>query len=416
MNYEKKYKEALERCRKEFNFNNLAYSHEEIRERLEHVFPELKDNEDEKIRKELLYYIKQEKNYIESQVKPENSPKLQFLIDAISWLEKQGKKDSQVILPTFTFDDILALQCCMKKAQKDEELYNQLQNLHDRLHDAYWLEKQGEQKPKTKPALEVWKDMRFEVYQQASGNRHEPNCSDDSTKMFSLTDIDEIFEKVAEKQCEKNDDKIVEKSKTEKQRVLLTETNGDANINWDCRSMDDVEVLLNCGLEYIRGLKTNKQKPTDKVEPKFKVGDVMRTLQEAANGITDGMPVVVSIDEKYYHCTSELISIKYQDIYEYPPINRRQNFAWSEEDEKFLNLSLENLAELKNRFGEKYGKVGDCILWLKSLKERYTWKPSDEQMEALYTYIYNPQYFNSPDQRMELVESVYKDLKKLREE
>lgn len=51
MDYEKKYKEALERCKKEFNFNNLAYSHEEIRERLERVFPELKETEDEIVRK-----------------------------------------------------------------------------------------------------------------------------------------------------------------------------------------------------------------------------------------------------------------------------------------------------------------------------------------------------------------------------
>jgi hypothetical protein len=71
-----------------------------------------------------------------------------------------------------------------------------------------WLEKQGEQKPQGKLALEVWKDMRLEVYQQASGNRHEPNYSDDSTKMFSLTDIDEIFEKVAEKQCEQKANEI----------------------------------------------------------------------------------------------------------------------------------------------------------------------------------------------------------------
>lgn len=47
-----------------------------------------------------------------------------------------------------------------------------------------------------------------------------------------------------------------------------------------------------------------------------------------------------------------------------------QNPAWSERDENLLNLSLENLTELKNRFGEKYGKVGDCIHWLKSIKER----------------------------------------------
>lgn len=48
----------------------------------------------------------------------------------------------------------------------------------------------------------------------------------------------------------------------------------------------------------------------------------------------------------------------------------KQNPAWSKEDEKFLNLSIENLTELKNMYGEKYGKVGDCIHWLKSLKER----------------------------------------------
>ena len=68
----------------------------------------------------------------------------------ISWLEKQGEKDSQLIPTTITFDDILALQCCMEiveKVQKDKDLYEQLRSLHNKLHYAYWLEKQGEQKP-----------------------------------------------------------------------------------------------------------------------------------------------------------------------------------------------------------------------------------------------------------------------------
>lgn len=59
-----------------------------------------------------------------------------------------------------------------------------------------WLEKQGE-KLQGKSIMKAWKDMRFEVYAQASGNRHEPNCSDDNTKMFSLNDIEEIIEKIA---------------------------------------------------------------------------------------------------------------------------------------------------------------------------------------------------------------------------
>lgn len=59
-------------------------------------------------------------------------------------------------------------------------------------------------------------------------------------------------------------------------------------------------------------------------EPRFKIGDTMRTLQEAANGITDGLPVVVSIDDESYHCNNEIIYIKNQNDYEYPPMNRKQ--------------------------------------------------------------------------------------------
>ena len=71
----------------------------------------------------------------------------------------------------------------------------------------------------------------------------------------------------------------------------------------------------------------NKVDNANKVEPKFNVGDTMRTLQEANNGYTDGMPVVVSIDNEYYHCTNELIAIKDQDNYEFPPINVKQKPA-----------------------------------------------------------------------------------------
>ena len=66
-----------------------------------------------------------------------------------------------------------------------------------------------------------------------------------------------------EKQGEKTSDKIVEKARTEKQRVLLTETDGSANIDWDCRSLDDVKTLLKCGLEFIRTIEADKQILTD---------------------------------------------------------------------------------------------------------------------------------------------------------
>lgn len=70
-----------------------------------------------------------------------------------------------------------------------------------------------------------------------------------------------------------------------------------------------------------------KQGEKKSIKPKFEVRDTMRTLQEADNGVTYGIPVVVYIDEKYYHCYNELIAIKDQDDYEYPPMNRIQNPA-----------------------------------------------------------------------------------------
>ena len=71
----------------------------------------------------------------------------------------------------------------MKKVQKDEELYNQLQILHDRLHDAYWLEKQGGQKPteKVEPKFKVGDWI-------ADDNGNSYHILSDSYNIFTLGD------------------------------------------------------------------------------------------------------------------------------------------------------------------------------------------------------------------------------------
>ncbi len=81
-NYKKKYEDSLERCKKEFNFDNLAYSHEEIKQRLERVFPELKESEDERIRRGLIAKLSQDKELHHKE---------------IAWLEKQSKQEQLYI-------------------------------------------------------------------------------------------------------------------------------------------------------------------------------------------------------------------------------------------------------------------------------------------------------------------------------
>ena len=44
--------------------------------------------------------------------------------------------------------------------------------------------------------------------------------------------------------------------------------------------------------------------------------------------------------------------------------------TWSKNDEYLRCWTYDNLRELKDRYGEDYGHVGECIEWIKSIKER----------------------------------------------
>ena len=59
-----------------------------------------------------------------------------------------------------------------------------------------------------------------------------------------------------------------------------------------------------------------------------------------------------------------------------------QKPAWSEDDEIKLKVAVAFLKH-PNTIDDNKGIQEKVIDWLQSLKERYTWKPSDEQMEAL---------------------------------
>lgn len=96
-----------------------------------------------------------------------------------------------------------------------------------------------------------------------------------------------------------------------------------------------------------------------------------------------------------------------------------QNPAWGEEDEKMMNKCIEyasNIVPVKatkesglfvdfKRIPDK--KAQD---WLKALKERYTWKPSDEQIKALNHVLLS--YIGSWQPELQ---SLLNDLMKLKE-
>lgn len=60
----------------------------------------------------------------------------------------------------------------------------------------------------------------------------------------------------------------------------------------------------------------------------------------------------------------------------------KQEPVWSEEDVFKVQRICKYLNEAKKYYAD-ITEVRECIDWLKSLEDRYTWKPNDEQMEAL---------------------------------
>ena len=54
---------------------------------------------------------------------------------------------------------------------------------------------------------------------------------------------------------------------------------------------------------------------------------------------------------------------------------------WSEEDEKCLTNAIDACKQISDEDYECSQGYIDAINWLKSLKDRYTWKPSDEHYE-----------------------------------
>ena len=139
MDYEKKYKEALEKA-KSFNkrWQCVGATNSELAlKELKEIFPELKESEDEKIRKALVRFHK-------STIDIDGIKGA----DILAWLEKQGDNNNQNWKPSK--EQINALEHFVRSIGESgyTSPYDDNTNLLNSLiNDLYKLEKQGEQKP-----------------------------------------------------------------------------------------------------------------------------------------------------------------------------------------------------------------------------------------------------------------------------
>ena len=88
--------------------------------------------------------------------------------------------------------------------------------------------------------------------------------------------------------------------------------------------------------------------------------------------------------------------------------------VWSEEDDEHLERILKELENQRQRPINItcLDKIESDYNWLKSIKNRYTWKPSDEQMDML-AKVCSTLHLTSGEN--EIMESIYDALKKLME-
>ena len=172
---------------------------------------------------------------------------------------------------------------------------------------------------------------------------------------------------------------------TKEQRDLLFQKMHEAGYEWDEEKKEPKKI---------------EQKPTDE-----EIKTLLRTEYEKgrADAIAEMQKPVDCID-----CTNSKGCINCEDGNMKETLVQKP--AWSEEDDLILETIIDHIIPDKpfiaNGFTDK-----ELVTWLKTLKQRYTWKPSDEQMEALHdlNLTGNISYAGQGQVLIEL----YNDLKKL---
>lgn len=448
MDYEKKYKEALEKAQ------DILHSSEIVK--ITDIFPELKESEDERIRKNLIEFL----DSVWHLGKNANFDKWGKADCSvwIAWLEKQGENDSNKmpiwkhwkdgiagngegkpiylvkIGNTYSLNSCLGFECdyielseldnLMLEKQGEQKPFNYenaniqqkdfAPKVEPKFHEGEWIVQENIGIYKVIEVCESW----YEVIDNQNNHYSIGFDKEYMCHPWTIQDAKDgdvladdygiyIFEKFDE--CDKNcyvcigayqySQKAYEcehmlcstdaHPATKEQRDLLFQKMKEAGYEWDAENKE---------------LNKIEQKPTDKVEPTSDFEISLKNIMEEAIecGDTHNLkadaellynivqkPTWSEEDEKLFNRICYIIhSAAFENSETNDVGNELGEYAkmmcllkslkdrvqpkqeWSKEDEELMRWSINNLTELKDRFGEEYGKVGDCIIWLKSLKER----------------------------------------------
>ena len=150
--------------------------------------------------------------------------------------------------------------------------------------------------------------------------------------------------------------------------------------------------------------KQSDQKSTNKIEPKFKVGDKVHFINGTSPNYEDDCIVIGEISNGTYYGNWEggYFDIKDQDKYELI----EQKPTWSEEDETTRN-NISHIIRQYDKISKKENQpcwyIGDCLLWIQNIKNRVLlqlkqgWSEEDEsKIDSICLFIqeYGDNYYS----------------------
>lgn len=403
---------------------------------LERLFPELKESEDERIRKDVISFVEQAIDAGYGIISKERKEKW------IAWLEKKGEQkiptegEFPYNNPADTLDG--EIENIWEKLSCDNKFTATKDGFHEVVvHFVNWYEKQGEQKTtdKAEPKFEVgdWivNTITGNVEQIIEITSNEYVCS--GTLIVSF-DNQHLLKKWTIEDAKDGDVlsfnnghgidciELIKSITGKKIEFWFCLTNGNSYEVFDgitpytnLASREDatpatkeqrdtlIKAMADAGYTFDfekKELKRIGHKLADKIEPKFRVkyADSEYNVLEVKD--IDGVT--------FYGIEDEPNHIDYVQAKNCARVDKiEQNPAWSKKDDRILDEIIEEIEANKSNAPDYDIPAYDRFLsFLKSLKERvgcelnctttksgaYRWKPTEKQIMALRWVLNNVPY------------------------
>ena len=374
MDYEKKYKEALGWMQS--LYNGL---HGKTKEDAEHYFPELRKSEDERIRKELIFYLGD---------MPEDTELRNGITnrDVLAWLEKQGEKKPIMNIPTR--EVILAI---WDLGNEWKELTNgsistkygtQLDYIQKHWHESeyYLREKQGEQKvpindfkAKNWYVSEVDGKIHDMTYNPA--DKVEPKFKvrdwivNDQGSAFQIAYIDTenyryVFEIGGYTKEEMNYENIAFANNHYRKWTLDDAKDGDVLVD----DLDNICIYQESSTKFMyHSYCYGNNKYFVNSGGSHQIVGTCPATKEQRDTLLKAMA-----DAGYtFDFEKKELKLLISNDGDFESNNSKQNPTWGEDDERIVTALMEGF-RYHQLFNPRFGEVpnAEIIDWIKSLKER----------------------------------------------